>query len=416
MKHFIIYIFLLLTTTSFCASYSYRTKINAPNIKTLQVDVADEKYTLPIIELNGVQKINIRFDEMSHDSHTFGYTVIHCNADWTASDIQTNEYLNGFTNAYINNAERSINTNYQYTHYQFNLPNDEINFKISGNYVVLIYEDNNKDKPLAEACFSVVEPKVSITANVRSNTDIELNGRLQQLDFDILLNGYPVREPLNEIKTVVRQNNRIDTQQNNLKPTDVSSTKLGYFNNKSLIFEGGNEYHNIDFSSVYAAGRGVDKIEFINNHYEVFLNPDKVQGKKYIHDFDVNGRFLINFQEAFENVTTEADYMQVRFTLPVQQVFFDGQLYLGGEFNYNLLNNNTRLEYDNATGAYHQTYLLKQGGYNYQYWFVPKGGTKATIERVDGSYWETKNEYSIYVYHRAWGERYDRLVGVKTIQ
>lgn len=416
MRHSIIYLLFLLTLKSFGAPLPYRTKIYVPNIKTLHIGVQDEKYALPIIELNGSEKIKISFDEMSHESHTLGYTILHCNADWTASDINTNEYLNGFTNGYINYSERSINTNYLYTHYQFSLPNDEMSFKVSGNYVVIIYEDNNKDKPLAEACFSIVEPKVGINGKIRSNTDIELSGRLQQLDFDVLLNGYPVPDPMTEIKTIVRQNNRIDNQQNNLRPNDFSTTKLSYFNNKSLIFEGGNEYHTIDFSSVYAAGRGVGKIEFVNNHYEVSLLPDKIQGKKYTHDFDVNGRFLINNQNAFENVHTEADYMHVHFTLPVTQVFFDGQLYLGGEFNYNFLNNNTRLDYDNKTGSYHKTYLLKQGGYNYQYWFLPKGATKATVEKVDGSYWETQNEYTIYIYHRAWGERYDKLVGVKTIQ
>ena len=416
MKHPIIYLLLLLSIKSFGTPPPYRTKINVPNIKTLQAGVSDEKYSLPIIELNSAQKIDIRFDEMSHESHTLAYKVIHCNADWTPSDLSTNEYLEGFTNGYINNTERSVNTNYLYTHYQLSLPNDEMNFKISGNYVVFIYEDNDTDKPLAQACFSIVEPKVSIDANIRSNTDIELNGRLQQLDFDVLLNGYYVRDPMTEIKTVVRQNNRIDNEQNNLSPNYVSASKLSYINNKSLIFEGGNEYHNFDISSVYSAARGVDRIEFKNNHYEVFLLPDKIQGKKYVNDFDVNGRFLINHQEAFENVNTEADYMYVHFILPVQQVFFDGQLFLGGEFNYNLINNNSRLDYDNATGAYRQTLLLKQGGYNYQYWFLPKGAKKASVERVDGSYWETKNEYTIYIYHRAWGERYDRLIGVKGVQ
>lgn len=416
MKHPIIFLLLLLSIKSFGSTPPYRTKINVPNIKTLQAGISDEKYSLPIIELNSAQKIDIRFDEMSHESHTLAYKVIHCNADWTPSDLSTNEYLEGFTNGYVNNAERSVNTNYLYTHYQLNLPNDEMNFKISGNYVVIIYEDNEPDKALAQACFSIVEPKVSIDANIRSNTDIELNGRLQQLDFDVLLNGYYVRDPMTEIKTVVRQNNRIDNEQNNLSPNYVSASKLSYINNKSLIFEGGNEYHNFDISSVYSAARGVDRIEFKNNHYEVFLLPDKIQGKKYVHDFDVNGRFLINHQEAFENVNTEADYMYVHFILPVQQVFFDGQLFLGGEFNYNLINNNSRLDYDNATGAYRQTLLLKQGGYNYQYWFLPKGAKKASVERVDGSYWETKNEYTIYIYHRAWGERYDRLIGVKGVQ
>ena len=65
---------------------------------------------------------------------------------------------------------------------------------------------------------------------------------------------------------------------------------------------------------------------------------------------------------------------------------------------------------------YYASLLLKQGGYNYQYWFVQKGAKKANVEKVEGSYWQTGNEYTIYVYHRPWGERYDKLVAVKSIQ
>jgi hypothetical protein len=74
------------------------------------------------------------------------------------------------------------------------------------------------------------------------------------------------------------------------------------------------------------------------------------------------------------------------------------------------------LKYDATEGKYFQRLLLKQGGYNYQYWFVPKGSQKATVARVDGSYWQTENDYIVYVYHRAWGERYDKLVGMKVIK
>jgi hypothetical protein len=410
MKHFITFFILLSAGLSF-ASTPYRTKINVPNIKTLQIGVNEEKFVLPVIELNGTQKIELRFDEMSHETHNYGYTVIHCNADWTPSDITTNEYLSGYTNGYITNHERSVNTHYLYTHYRLNLPNDDMQFKISGNYVVLIYEDNQKDKPVAQACFSVVEPRVSIKPVIRSNTDIEINGRYQQLDFEVLLAGYYVRDPMSEIKTVVRQNNRIDNEIRNIKPNYVTDAKLTFTNNRALIFEGGNEYRSFDISSVYAAGRGVDKIDFMGGSYEAFLKPDKVQRGSYMHEFDVNGKFLINYQEAFFDAHTEADYIRVHFNLPMQRPFFDGQLYLGGEFNYNLLDSNARLNYDNRTEAYTQTILLKQGGYNYQYWFVPKGSTKATLERVDGSHWQTKNEYAIYIYHRAWGERYDKLIG-----
>lgn len=394
----------------------FRTQIFQPNIKTLQIGIKGENYLHPIIELNSNDLLNICFDEMSHEAHSYGYKIMHCNADWTPSSLSTNEYLNGYTSANITDYNLSQITTFLYTHYQFELPNSDISFKISGNYVVIIYEDNQVDKPIAQACFSIVEPKVTITGKIRANTDIELNGRFQQLDFDLSLNGISVKDAKNEIKVCVRQNNRIDNEVTTIQPTFISGSKLSYINNKELIFEGGYEYHSFDISSIYAANNGVAEIRYKQPNYEAFLKQDNIQkSKKYMHNFDVNGKFVINLQNARDDVHIMADYMQVHFMLPTSQPFIDGQLYLGGDFNYNLMNEISRLQYDFNAGMYHKTLLMKQGGYNYQYWFVPKNMTKANVERVEGSYWETGNEYTIYIYHRGWGERYDKLVGIKNI-
>ena len=416
MRLHILYVFLFINLIA-PAQTIYRTQILADNIKTLQIGVNDDKYLLPIIELNGSDILKVRFDEMSHEAHSYAYKIIHCNADWTPSDLSTNEYLSGFTTGNITDYTLSQVTTFLYTHYKFELPNSDISFKISGNYVVIIYEDNNVDKPIAQACFSIVQPKISITAAVRGNTDTELNGRMQQLDFDLSLNGYNVRDVNSELKVVVRQNNRYDNEVSGILPTYISGSKLSYSNNKSLIFEGGNEYHRFDISSVYAASEGIATIRYQQPHYEAFLLQDKIQtSKTYMHNFDVNGKFVINFQESVDNSDTEGDYMYVHFMLPLKTPFLDGQLYLGGEWNGNLLNENSRLAYDFNAGTYYKTLLLKQGGYNYQYWFLQKGSKKANVEKVDGSYWQTGNEYSIYVYHRPWGERYDKLIAVKSLQ
>ena len=411
-------LFLLATLVCFTLSSQtiYRTQIFYPNIKTLQIGLVGVKLGLPIMELNSQDIMQVSFDEMSHEAHSFSYKVMQCNADWTQSNLNSNEYLNGFTTANITDFITSLNTTFLYTHYSFQLPNNDMTFKISGNYVVIVYEDNQLDKPVLQACFSIVEPHVGITATVRGNTDTELNGRLQQLDFEVALNGYTVRDASTEIKVVVRQNNRIDNEVTGIQPTYISGSDLKFINNKELIFEGGNEYHRFDISSVYAAGEGVSSVIYTQPHYDVILNDNKIQtSRTYAYDMDVNGKFIINLQNA-QNDDTEADYMFVHFNLPTKQPFFDGQLYLGGEFNYNLMNDNNRLKYNGKTESYVQTLLLKQGGYNYQYWFVPKGESKGSAERVDGSYWQTENEYTIYVYHRPWGERYDKLVGVKIVK
>jgi hypothetical protein len=80
----------------------------------------------------------------------------------------------------------------------------------------------------------------------------------------------------------------------------------------------------------------------------------------------------------------------------------------------------TRMQYDPETKCYWLASLVKQGGYDYQYWFVPKSqisnNKTTTTQRVDGSYWQTENEYAVYVYWRPFGARYDRLVGVSFLR
>jgi hypothetical protein len=73
------------------------------------------------------------------------------------------------------------------------------------------------------------------------------------------------------------------------------------------------------------------------------------------------------------------------------------------------------MSYDSEHECYYLTALLKQGGYDYQYWFIPSTKKAATTQMSEGSHWETQNSYTICVYYRPFGSRYDRLVGLKQI-
>jgi hypothetical protein len=57
--------------------------------------------------------------------------------------------------------------------------------------------------------------------------------------------------------------------------------------------------------------------------------------------------------------------------------------------------------------------LVKQGYYDYQYVYVPKNTKVPDETYIEGNYYETENNYVIYVYHRAFGSRFDRLIGIK---
>lgn len=397
------------------AQQTYRTQILKNNIKTLRVNVNNEALNIPVIKLGSSDVMQISFDELSHEIHTYSYTVQHCNADWTLSTLSTTEFIDGFTNGRIEEYSTSINTTVLYTHYSFELPNNSMNFKISGNYLLKIYEDNDSDNPIAYVCFSVLDSKVEISGVVRGNTDTELSGRLQQVDFDVQLKGYYVRDSQSEIKVVVRQNNRLDNQVTDIKPTFFDNNKLTYKNNRNLIFEGGNEYHRFDISSVYNYSEKINKIRFEDPNYQAYLFEDDVNKSSfYVNDFDVNGRFIINYQNNTDD-DIMADYLYVNFYLKRDEPFLDGTVYVGGNYDYNQLNDISKMDYDFSSKTYFKKILLKQGGYNYQYWLYKKGNSKATTSSTDGSFWQTKNEYTIYVYHRGFGDRYDKLIGVKTL-
>ena len=68
--------------------------------------------------------------------------------------------------------------------------------------------------------------------------------------------------------------------------------------------------------------------------------------------------------------------------------------------------------YNFDLNAYEAKILLKQGYYNYEYVFLENMSKTGDATFLEGSYWETKNEYTIFVYHRQPGDSYDQLVGV----
>ena len=403
-KYFVKKIAYILIFIALAAGMSAQThtRVFKEHVRTLRV-------AREVLLLEDPAPLHISFDEMSHDVHMYTYTVRMLN-----SDLMNNEYLEGFTTCDIIDYAHSINTSREYTHYWFEFPNEEMRLTKSGEYRLTIYEDGNPDNKVAEVDFCVVEPLVKIAAKVRANTDIEFNGRFQQVDVDVNTAALEVRDP-KELRLVVTQNNRTDNAVELNQPTFFEPTRQRYINNKALIFEGGNEYHHFDAFSCFYAGTGIDRVYHEMGDYNVLLFTDEVTQGQYIHHFDVDGIYKINAEHTQDD-DIEAEYMWVHWTLAVDKPWLDGSVYIGGDLFQNERSMRNRMQYDADAKVYWLTALVKQGGYDYQYWFAGKGTqNKTTTQRVDGSYWQTENEYAVYVYWRPFGARYDRLVGVQIL-
>ena len=242
--------------------------INAQtHVRTYNENIRTLRVAREVLLLGEDASLHISFDEMSHDVHFYTYTVKMRN-----SNLLSGEYLQGFPTKDITDYEHSINTSREYTHYWFDFPNEDMQLTKSGDYLIEIYEDGNPDNRVAEVEFSVVEPLVKIEANVRSHTDIEYNGRYQQLDLEINTAALNLRDP-KEVRVVVTQNNRMDNAVTLTQPTFIEPTRLRYTNQRALIFEGGNEYHHFDAFSVFYAGTGIDRMVYQMGDYHALLFP-----------------------------------------------------------------------------------------------------------------------------------------------
>jgi hypothetical protein len=107
--------------------------------------------------------------------------------------------------------------------------------------------------------------------------------------------------------------------------------------------------------------------------------------------------------------------MFVHFTLQCDELP-QGDLFIAGDMTNYAFDETTRMKYNSATRCYESTLLLKQGSYNYEYLFRPSGKAVLTTSPTEGNHYETENVYTVLLYYRPVGERYDRLAGMAVVE
>lgn len=390
-------------------------KIYKPSIKTVLLHRQGWELTYPLMELNSEEHLKLSFDDLTSETKNYSYTLIHCNEVWAQDMLSPSEYMEGFTSYDITDYQYSFNTYMQYTHYEVTIPNENINPVISGNYIIKVYENHDEEKVVLTRRFSIVEPIVNIEGEIKRPALTVYRNNSQQVNFKVGLQGLTVDDPLSEIKVVVLQNNRWETAISGLKPVFMQNNLLDYTYQDKNIFPGLREFRYFDLKSLRYQSEYIQKISYEAPLFHVYLFPTKIMNPpKYFYNEDLNGKYYVEIQEE-PNKTINADYVYVHFSILNEIPSVSGDYYvLGNLTNWNCLPEN-KLTYNFETKCYETTLLLKQGYYNYLFGFLPTGETVPDIAFVEGSHYETENDYLIYVYYRPLTGRYDRLVGIKLL-
>jgi len=376
-------------------------------IKTIVFKPISANRYAPIIKLG--EKLILTFDDLNADEHDYTYKIEHCTMNWEVSNLSESEFINGYAKDRIRDYENSFNTLQPYTNYKLILPNVNTRIKISGNYMLSVL--NEDSEIVFKRKFVVYEPKVTVGVSIYKSRDISTINAKQSVEFIINYPTYRINNPGKEIFPIILQNNNWQTAITGLKPQFYRGTQLLYKYNKETSFWGGNEFLHFDSKTIRSSTLNIATVELETELYHTYLyTTEERKGLPYTLYPDVNGNFIIRTLDG-ENSNTDADYSWVHFSLKTLENHEGKDIYIHGNFNNWQLNNSNKLHYNIDTGLYEAALLFKQGFYNYQYTTKSSNGFISNHE-IDGSYYQTENDYTILVYYKKFGSRYTKVIGV----
>ncbi|MEO9964721.1 MAG: type IX secretion system plug protein domain-containing protein [Reichenbachiella sp.] len=368
-------------------------------------DNANQELGAPIVPRSQVENLLLQFDLLLEEYIDVQAKIIHCNADWTKSVLNDIEFLYDYNNFDLRDFEYSINTKTLFVNYWLRMPR----VKTNGNYVVQVYQNGDEEDILLTRRFIVFDNLISIQPTTRTSTGVLERDFNQQIDFDLIHSRIKVSNPRTELKIVIRQNQRWDNALTGLQPTAIRREKslLEYRHfNLENNFKGGNEFRSADLRSYSFRGAFVTSVNPDTDPRQASVNPGKSRKHQaYSQIQDKNGGFYIASTEAAGSYL-ECDYIKTKFEIKSPQI--QSPVYVLGAFNDYNKTDQSRMKYDNTSQSYVCEILLKQGHYDYIYWVDDPDGDPYYFE---GSFYQTRNNYDIIVYHRSFSDLTDKVVG-----
>ena len=345
------------------------------------------------------------------DEEDYYYKVEHFNYDWTPSNLLKSQYLNGLDNLRILNYKNSVTTIQPYSNYQLQLPNKQTSLKITGNYILKIFDRHNK--LVFSRKFIVYKDLVSVGVTIKRARNLNVIDQKQSVQFIINSNDIQLINPQQEIKIAILQNYNWKRALTNIKPQFIAGNQLIYKYDVETQFDGGNEYLFFDTKEIRITNNAIVKVR-LEDIYNQYLYTDVNRSSKvYTYNPDINGDFVIRTLDGIDNDNnTEADYSYIHFTLPYDEIIGLDNVYIYGKFNNYELTDENKLQFNPDSGYFEGKLLLKQGFYNYTY--VKTDDKDGTIDYtyISGNHYETENDYKVIVYYRNFGDLYDSIIGI----
>jgi hypothetical protein len=415
-KTLFLFSFVLITAVSVFAQRQPDQVFN-PAIKTIKLNKFGDPISYPIINLNSTDLLELNFDDMAGGVKNYFYTYVLCNADWTPAQLSYFDYVKGYTQVRISTYRNASIALTKYTHYQANFPDRNCMPTKSGNYMLKVFVNGDTSKLAFTRRFLVVDQKISMAAQVLQPFNQQFYMTHHRLQVQLDTKNFDIRYPQQQVRVNVLQNYRWDNNLSLSSPTFIKQDMLQYSNENEMIMPAGKEFRWLNLRSFRLLGDRVRRQENTDSSFNLFVKEDLPRlPRQYFYYRDLNG---LSINETIENINPlwNADYARVHFSfkppggLPIR----NGQLVIMGELSNHGKDPDATMTFNNETGHYEASLLLKQGYYDYQYAIKEKtdGRDKFSTSLTENDTWETENIYMVLVYFRPLGGRYDELIGIR---
>ena len=323
------------------------------NIKTVSFVQSNEN-VIPIFKLgDGFQ---FQFDDLFGNEANYYFEIMHCDYNWNPTDIPKAEYIKGFDGQRIQEYENSINTLQIYSHYKLPIPNQFMQLRISGNYILKIL-DESKEVILSRK-FIIYEDLVTVPIQIRRARTANYLEYKHNVEFSVKSQAINFQNPLKNVKIVLFQNGQFNTAIKNIVPQYTIGNDLIYKYDTQTQYWAGNEFLYFDNSDIRSAGNNISRVDSNNGIYNTNLYTNNARANyPYSVTPDVNGNFVVRNISGTKNAI-EADYAWVYFSLSAPTFMKNKGVYVTGMFNNYSLSPEYKMDFNKEKNTYEKRAFL----------------------------------------------------------
>jgi hypothetical protein len=358
----------------------------------------------PIIRLNTNDQLLLRFDELSSLSGQFKVTFEHYNQNWQRSGLAEIWVFEGVNDLAILGGSLNEQSQPNYFSYQYRFPNRDIDFLVSGNYMITVL-DYSTGTELFSLPFFVTENVGELNPDTETFFNAgPLGSAMDQVSGTYFYPDF-IEFPQFDLSYKISQNRfwreNITPRQTNFDTEGKTSFRL----TRDQFMPAYVEFNTLDLRQLSLQNPQIFGFERAEIPERIILRND-------YFDFSSDLRTITETGFGRPVTTSDSRIINVEFRYETQGALpRKSEIYLLGDFNQWTINERYKLNFDTQEGVFRVDALIKQGLYNYMYAIIENGEINP-IRNLE-SLSKKPQEYAGFVYYKDPQLQYDRLLNTR---